>query len=209
MRSFETYLHINAYTANTIDSYVRVADKFLMWCSQHNYQPEQMSYRQCTEYFKMLKGRTTKMGKPLRDISVRNYVGIVNLYFDYLIFEDILNINPIEDFKYHADKDFNHELLTAAELSDLYACFPTLDIKLPCCPSVAIRDKVITGLCVFQGLNVNALKSLNVEHVNLNKRKIQIPGSNRSNPRILALKECQLAHISSYLAEHREVSKTR
>lgn len=203
--SFETYLQINAYTASTIECYLRTVDKFLNWCSQNRYEPEQMNYRQCTEYFKTLKTGTTKLGKPYRDVTIRNYIGIVKLYFDYLVFDEILNLNPIEDFNYFADKNFNHNLLIESELDNLYYCFPTLDIQPPRCPSVAIRDKIITGLCVFQGLNASALKSLNIDHVDLDKRKLRVPGSNRTNPRVLALKQCQLAHISSYLNEHRAI----
>ena len=41
--------------------------------------------------------------------------------------------------------------------------------------------------------------------MNLDKRKIRVPGNNRTNARVLPLKECQLAHLSSYLNEHRQV----
>jgi len=207
--SFETYLTINCYTANTIDTYLGSVGKFLIWCSQMDYDPEQMTYRQCTEYFNILKNKTTKSGKSYRGVTIRNYIGAIKLYFTYLVFEDIRNLNPIEDFDYLTDKDFNHDLLTKSELRNLYNCFPTLDIQHPSCPSVAIRDKVITGLCVFQGLNSSALKSLNVDHVDLDKRKIRIPGTNRTNPRVLALNECQLAHLSSYIRQHREVLQNK
>lgn len=206
---FQTYLQVHEYSTNTIDTYLRSVAKFLSWCSQKDYQPEQISYRQCTEYFNTLKAVTTKKGTSYRNVTIRNYIGAIKLYFTYLVFDDIRNLNPIEDFDYFADRDFNHNLLTESELRNLYICFPTLDIQHPSCPSVAIRDKVITGLCVFQGLNSSALKSLNVDHVDLDKRKLHVPGSNRTNPRVLVLKDCQLAHISSYLTEHRETLQNK
>ena len=207
--SFETYLHDNAYTANTIDTYIRTVEKFLHWCTQKGYEPEQMDYRQCTEYFNTLKTKTTKLGTSYRDVTIKNYVGAVKLYFVFLVVEGFRNLNPIEDFNYFADKDFNHDLLTESELRNLYNCFPTLDIQPPSCPSVAIRDKVITGLAVFQGLNASGLKSLNVDHVDLDKRKLRIPGTNRTNARVLTLEACQLAELSSYLNEHREVLQSK
>jgi len=206
---FHTYLQVHQYSTNTIDTYLRAVEKFLSWCKQKDYQPEQISYRQCTEYFNTLKAVTTKKGTSYRNVTIRNYIGAIKLYFTYLVFDDIRNLNPIEDFDYFADKDFNHNLLTESELRNLYICFPTLDIQHPSCPSVAIRDKVITGLCVFQGLNSSALKSLNLDHVDLDKRKIHIAGSNRTNPRVLALKDCQLAHLSSYISQHREVLQNK
>jgi integrase/recombinase XerD len=206
---FETYLQMHACTANTIDSYVREANKFLKWCTQKDYEPEQMNYRQCTEYFNTLKNKTIKLGKPYRGVTIRNYVGIVKLYFNFLVFEEIINLNPAEKFDYLTDKDFNHNLLNQSELTNLYYCFPTLDIQPPRCPWVAIRDKVITGLAVFQGLNASALKSLNVDHVDLDKRKLHVPGSNRTNARIMTLEDYQLAHLSSYLTEHREVLQSK
>lgn len=206
---FKTYLQIHEYSANTIDTYLRAVEKFLNWCIQKDYKSEQISYGQCTEYFNTLKAKTIKKGTSYRDVTIRNYIGAIKLYFTYLVFDDIRNLNPIEDFDYFADKDFNHHLLTESELRNLYNCFPTFDIQPPSCPSVAIRDKVITGLCVFQGLNSSALKSLNLDHVDLDKRKIRIPGSNRTNTRVLALNECQLTHLSSYISHHREVLQNK
>ena len=61
------------------------------------------------------------------------------------------------------------------------------------------RNKVMIGLLVFQGLTREEVEKLEIIHVKLNAGKIQIPGSKRSNARVLNLEALQMIDLQEYL----------
>ena len=143
MNDFPTYLKQHTYSDTTIDTYISIVDTFLKWCNKKSYDVECMTYKQCTNYFNALKRKKTKKQSKLTDTTIKSYTGAIKVYFDYLVNENVYTVSPIEDYNYVIDKGYEHELLTQKELELLYICFPTLDIKLPNCKHVAIRNKVI------------------------------------------------------------------
>ena len=209
MSDFETYLKRNAYSDSTIDTYQTVVDTFLNWCNQKGYDIENMTYRQCTDYFKTLQKRKTKKQTNLTDTTIKSYTGAIKVYFNYLVNEDVYTVSPIESYNYVIDKDYEHELLTEKELELLYICFPTLDIEFPNCRYVAIRNKVITGFMVFQGLDTTILKRLSLDHIDLNKQKLHIPGTRTSEPKTYKLKNEQMPVLRQYLQEDRIMLQTK
>lgn len=203
--SFEIYLRKNEYAESTIQGYLRVVDKFLKWCDQNGNDAEAITYVIWLDYQLIIKNRTTKYGVLLKDRSVEHEIGIIRLYFDYLVHEDCINLNPISDKFYKTDSDFHHQLLSEEELQELYLCFPTLDIKHPSCKSVAIRNKVIIGLVVFQALDTTTIKNLSVDNIDLNNNKISVSGTKRSNPRKLDLNSFQISVLRQYIEEDRTI----
>ncbi|QTE21229.1 site-specific integrase [Polaribacter cellanae] len=87
----------------------------------------------------------------------------------------------------------------------MYYSYQTERIEFPNSKSVAIRNKVITGLMVYQGLNVTALKSLKVEHIQLEKGTVYIPSTRKTNSRTLELKSAQILPFVLFLETYREI----
>lgn len=120
--------------------------------------------------------------------------------------------NPIEEVSVKGTvKRVLHNLLDADELEDLYYSYETDSFnkytnyksKL-----TAKRNKIITGLLVYQGLNTTNLKSLLLEHLELYKGKIYIPSTRRNNSRTMELKSWQLLDLLEYINEIRpEIAK--
>ncbi len=209
MNSFFTYLQKTGYTESSIKTNERAVGKFLSWCSQMSYDVEQMTYEKCTDYFSLLLTRKTKYDKLLKETTIKSYTGCIKLYFKYLVSEDIYTVSPIEKYNYTADKDFEHDTLTIKELELLYICFPTLDIKHPNCKSVAIRNKVVTGFMVFQGLDTKILNHLRVDNINLEKRKLRVPGTKKTEPKTYTLNPEQMSVLKQYLFEDRIVLQNK
>jgi integrase/recombinase XerD len=184
---------------------VKIENQFLKWCKQERYDVEQITYDQCMKYVEYLQNKRTKKGKSLADKSIKQEMGVIKLYFNYLVNDDIRYLNPLESYIYFIDgKTYEHDFLNLEELDELYTCFPTLDISPPKCKFVAIRDKVVIGLAVYQGLDAKSIKALKVEHVDLSNGKIYIPGTIGSNSRKLSLKSCQILILMNYLQIDRE-----
>jgi integrase/recombinase XerD len=89
-----------------------------------------------------------------------------------------------------------HDLLTADQLEEMYNGFKQRGIA-------GKRNKIMLGLLIYQGLNTNELEQLEPGHLKLKEGKTEVPGTRRSNRRILKLEAHQMLDLQEY------VSKTR
>jgi integrase/recombinase XerD len=201
MIDFSQYLQQLGYSDTTIISYQRKIDVFLLWVKQRNYEVETITYKAVENYIGTFKTKK----RNLKDRTIKLEIGILRLFFSYLMVKGYRPTNPLDELNYHAERDFEHQLLSKLELEELYFSFPTETIKYPSCPSVAIRNKVITGLAVYQGLSATDVKKLEIEHLNLSKATIYIPGTKRTNSRTLKLQGHQIFVLMMYIQTHREI----
>ena len=209
INDFTTYLYRDGLNDTSIESYLRVVNIFLSWCDKKGYDIENMTYKQCTTYFKELQNKKTKYHLKLKDTTIKSYVGAIKKYFVYLVHEDVYTVSPLENFDYAIDKDYTHDVLSAKELELLYICYPTLDIKFPSCKSVAIRNKVLTGLMVFQGIDTRILKHLTINHINLDKQMLLVPGTKKSEPKSFKLRPEQISVLRQYLSIDRPILQNK
>ena len=201
---YDTYLFEKGYTRSTIDSYLNAQSKFIQWCDNKGYDPCYIDYKTCLLYVKDIQ-RPSK-GKPLSKRSVSHQMGALKIYFNYLIDENYRGNNPIQNINIRGvRRGINHNLLEYVELEDLFYSYKTHNIEPPNCPHVAVRDKVVIGLMVYQGLDAKALMSLKMEHILLEKGKIYIPSTRKTNARELELKSPQMLSLAQYLQNDRAI----
>lgn len=198
--TYHEYLIQEDYAPTTITSYLRYQRLFSEWIEAKDYQIETVSYQECLEYVKKLhKGNRSQK-------SIKHEVGALKIYFNYHIQTGNLSTNSFENINIRGVKrKVHHNLLSEQELEDLYFSYSTDNIEFPRCPSVAFRNKVITGLMVYQGLEVTSLKILKVEHICSEKGTVRIPSTRKANGRILELKPQQMLPLMTYLLKHREI----
>lgn len=200
MMNFRQYLVMEDYAKTTINSYVRTTEKFTAWCDVKNYDPTNIDYKACLVYVKKLQqSSVTKK-------TIKRHVGALKVFFNYLIEENYRGDSPVENINIRGVKRIlNHNLLEFEEMEDLYHGYPTENITFPNCPSVAMRNKVITGFMVYQGMNATALKSLKYDHVNIDKGTVYIPSTRTTNSRTLELKSGQIIPLIRYMEKDREL----
>ncbi len=158
------------------------------------------SFKECLEYVKKLQ--QSNVSKK----TVKHQVGALKCYFKFLIEEMYRGDSPVESINIRGVKRIlNHNLLDFEELEDLYYSYQTENISFPNCPSVAMRNKVVTGFMIYQGMNATSLKSLLYDHVNIDKGTIYIPSTRTTNGRTLELKSWQLIPLIRYMEKDREV----
>ena len=204
MMTFKDYLQKEDCASSTIESYSRSITKCELWCKHHNHTYEDIDYKSCIAYLGYLQ--QPKHGKSLTKVTVRSELGAVKVFFNYRIDAGIRFDNPMENIIIRGiSRAVNHDLLEADELEDIYYSYETDNIIFPQCPSVAIRNKVMTGLIVYQGLNATSLKTLRYEHLNLSKGSIYIPSTRKTNSRTLELKPQQMLPLWRYLEKDREI----
>ena len=203
MKHYDQYLKEQDYSKGTIKTYLRAKEKFVLWCDSKGYEVETIDYKSCLEYAKKLQ--RTRNGKMPSKKTAKHQIGALKIYFNYLIDENYRGDNPMENMNIRGVKrTLNHNLLEFEELEDLFYSFPTRNIELPSSPHVAMRDKVITGMMVYQGLNATALKTLKMEHINLERGKIYVPSTRKTNSRELEIKSPQILSLAEYINVSRE-----
>jgi len=198
---FKDYLTEQGYSKTTITSYTKSIEPFLKWCKRNKETPELIDYKTFLKYIKYLqrKGKTSKR-------TQKHQIGITKIYFKYLLSENHRADNPIEDLNLKGVKrSFNHNLLDADELEDLYYSFETDNYQEDYHKYTNKRAKIIIGLLVYQGLNTTDLSHLKTEHLQLSKGKIYIPSTRRSNARTLELKPWQIMEFMAYINEARPI----
>ena len=201
---YRDYLRKQDYAHSTVESYIHAKSRFTGWCGLNGYQPETIDYKACLLYVKDLQ--KPRNGKRVTKRTVKFHVGSLKIFFNYLIDENHRSTNPFSNMNIRGIKrTVNHNLLSFEELEDLYFSYPIRNIKAPYHPSVAVRNKVITGLMVYQGLSTTSLKSLKLEHVHVENGTIYIPSTRKTNSRTLELKSCQVIPLLQYIEQDRQI----
>jgi len=203
---YQDYLEQNNYSKTTIEHYIKRIKEFTAWSKKYGIKANEIDYKTCLKYIKYLQRKRIQVQ------TINNHIVTLRNYFNYLIETDKRAENPIEEVSVKGTvKRVLHNLLDADELEDLYYSFETdtfnkytnFKTKL-----TAKRNKIITGLLVYQGLNTTNLKSLLLEHLELYKGKIYIPSTRRNNSRTMELKSWQVLDLLEYINEIRpEIAK--
>lgn len=198
MKPFKDYLEQQNYSPSTVNLHTKETQNFIKWCSRNSTTPIEIDYKKCLGYIKYLtrKGTTKK--------TINHRLRSVKIYFDYLMDEACRVDNPIAKTTIRGvQRTVNYNLLEPEELEDLYYSFEIDNYQEKYHRYTLKRTKVIIGLIVYQGLNTTDLGNLKIEHLQLNKGKIYVPGAKRSNARELELKPWQIMEFMEYLSEVR------
>lgn len=203
---YEDYLEQNNYSKTTIEHYLKRIKEFTAWSKKYGVKASEIDYKTCLKYIKYLQQKRIQVQ------TINNNIVTLKNYFNYLIAVGFRPENPIEEVSVKGTvKRVLHNLLDADELEDLYYSFETDTFKKYSnykSKLTAKRNKIITGLIVYQGLNTTNLKSLLLEHLELYKGKIYVPSTRRNNSRTMELKSWQVLDLLEYINEIRpEIAK--
>ncbi|MBP2834242.1 tyrosine-type recombinase/integrase [Aquimarina sp. U1-2] len=205
MKTFNQYLIDKGLKQSTITDIHYRLEKYKRWCKSRRYDPETIAYKALVKYIKYLKDRYQQ-----QPTTINNQLHRIKTYFDYLIEEDIRADNPLEDVKVKGKRvKLFANVLSNDELEDLYYSFETENIKDVYHRACAKRNKIITGLMVYQALNNTDLSNLKTEHLELYKGKIYIPNAGNNNSRTLELKPWQVIELLEYMNQVRPQMQKR
>lgn len=97
-----------------------------------------------------------------------------------------------------------HDLFTQKQLDHIYHNFP--ESRNPWTHENTLKTyHIILGLRIYQGLQEQELTKLETHHLQLDKGKIYIPSTKRTNKRILELKPFQILPLHEYLLTERKL----
>jgi site-specific recombinase XerD len=190
--SFNQYLKRLEQSSNSIASCERAVNLFLNWMNKQAIQPEQGSYADVLAYMKYCQ----KNGTTQR--TIQNYVNMIRHFYDHLIEQKQIEINPASGIKVQGVKRKSlYHIFKSEELHAIYNSYQDESLK-------GKRNKIMLSLIVYQGTKTEELNKLEVKDVKMKEGKIEIPGGLRSEGRILKLESHQVLEFYDYVNNTRK-----
>jgi site-specific recombinase XerD len=197
---YKNYLIAKGYSTDTTKGMLNTTNKFLMWINEQTIEIATINYNDITAFIKLnqsrgIKARTTQI-----------IVIHVKHYLNYLVEAGILSSNPALALKLKNTKRKTvYDILSLEELETIYKTYkselPSEDKAPPQTLNKLARkrNKIVLGLLIYQGIATEDIKNLEIKHLELREGKITIPGTKRSNERILKLESHQIFDLYDYV----------
>lgn len=191
VENFIDFLKGRQHNHSTLATSKRVILIFLKWVTKERMEPEQVTYQDMLGFMKSCnrKGVSQK--------TVQHYLNTVRHYYDFLIEEKEVEINPVTGIEVKGVKrKVLYHILEPHELHTLYNQYPD---KSP----QDKRNKVMLGLMVYQGIRTQELGKLTTDNIKLREGQIDILGSRKNNGRLLQLESHQVLDMYDFMLKTR------
>lgn len=190
LKDFEAWLN-KRYRMNTVRGIVNSTENFIDWCESENIESEKTTYNELLSFVSHCTANGNKKG------TVNQKMSVLKHFFNYLIEACLREDNPALELRI---KNQMHkvvcDIIKYEELENLYKSYPAKGIT-------GKRNKSVIGLMVYQGVNTCELQALEIKDLKLEEGKIYVPGTGRSNDRILKLEAHQIVQLQNYLLQVR------
>lgn len=195
MKEFKEWLINKGFGMNTVGNYNRFIEKKLKpWLHENSLSIENFEHEHLMGYIRYRKAHDIKPKTINAELKKISY---------FLDFKELSNVAEPIRVK-GVQRRIPHDLFTEKELDNIYEKFPesrnswTHDNTLK-------TYHLILGLKIYQGLQEQELAKLEISHLQLNKGKIYVPSTRRTNKRILDLKPFQILPLHEYLLTERKL----
>ena len=189
---FAAFLWGDGKSLTTISGYENVVREWLGWLVDQSIDKKTASTNDLLSYVEYLK--KDRKNKPR---TINGKLLAIRWYYRYLQSKDNDIVNIALDMQVKGViRKMPHDQLEWEELEQLYAAYPLAGIT-------GKRNKVITGLLVYQGLTNGEIRSIKLEDIDLEKASIYIGSRRKSNSRILKLEASQLIPLQNYILQVR------
>jgi site-specific recombinase XerD len=185
MNNFQIYLQNKNFSLGTINTYCYLANKYLTYEETEDLEDSEVNYKTILKYITYLKRRNTDKSVNLNLIAIRHYFNFKNLPY-----------NPVNIRISRKPTVISTNTYTVEQLHEIYDDFPSDTIT-------NIRDKVLVGLFVFQGIQLHEVKFFKVSDIDLNKMTLTIQRTNKNNLRVLNLDIKQVLLLNEYINQTR------
>jgi len=187
MNPFETYLAQKGFAKPTVYQHSRYVSRFLQWLETQQINPSDCTCNDLLSWTDHLKGQKDSIRLiNCKLLSVRHY-------FSFFQLKNKEVNNPAAGLRLKNQRKRILCGITGYEkLEQFYQSYQITDDR-------TLRNKVILSLLIYQGVTTDELHRLKTGHVNLKEGRIRIPGSKRSNGRILHLQAFQVLDMQQYL----------
>ena len=185
---FKEYLQGKRLSNNTVTAYSERVKSFTRWQEKEELQLSDLNYNDMLRYIANLRQ------KSYSNQYINQLLCVVRFYLDYKLIKGEILTNPAQNLIVKGViRKIPSNLLEAKELDKLYKSYK---------PGIKV-NKIILGLLIYQAITKSELHKLEPGHLKLEKAQIYIPGSRKSNSRILDLKGFQILELHNYINKTR------
>ena len=155
------------YSPNTIDSYKRDIDKFLIYMNEEDYTLQSIDLTLIRNFLaRETIGRISKRSNARRIVALRQF-------FDYLVKEKVVSNNPFNIVSTPKIDKKLPEVLFNEDLNKL------LSLNAERKDFLMERDQAILELLFASGIRVSELTELTLQNINIKERTMRIFGKGR------------------------------
>ena len=191
IENFIDYLKNRQHSHSTLATSKRVIQIFLKWVTKERLEAEQVTYQDMLGFMKSCKT------KGITQRTVQHYLNTVRHYYDFLIEEKKITINPVSGIEVKGVKrKVLYHILEPHELHILYNQYPDKTL-------VDKRNRIMLGLMVYQGIRTQELGKLTADNIKLREGQIDILGSRKNNDRLLQLESHQVLDMYDFILKTR------
>ena len=193
-QDFKEWLIKKGFGTGTANDYNKfIEKKFLLYLQERSFPIENLEHEHIMQYIRYRKAHCVKAKTINSEIKKISY---------FLDFKELSNVaGPIR--VKGVQRRIPHDLFTEKELDNMYEKFP--ESRNPWTHEDTLkRYHLILGLKIYQGLQEQELSKLETSHLRLDKGKVYVPSTKRTNKRILDLKPFQVLPLHEYLLTERK-----
>ena len=197
IKNFTNYLKIERnLSKNTISSYLFDLQKLNIFLEENNFSSNPSYIKEST-----LKKFVYKISKEIKPSSQARIISGIKRFFDFLILENILNENPLENIE---TPKIGSKLPTTLTVKEIDKLIDSIDIK----SKNKIRNKAIIEILYSCGLRVSELITLKVSDLYFNESIIKVTGKGNKE-RFVPISKGAINYIEKYLNEIRIFQKIK
>lgn len=197
IKNFKNYLKIERnLSKNTITSYLFDLQKLNIFLEENNFSSNPSYIKEST-----LKKFVYKISKEIKPSSQARIISGIKRFFDFLILENILNENPLENIE---TPKIGSKLPTTLTVKEIDKLIDSIDIK----SKNKIRNKAIIEILYSCGLRVSELITLKVSDLYFNESIIKVTGKGNKE-RFVPISKGAIKYIEKYLNEIRIFQKIK
>ncbi|HKK63089.1 MAG TPA: tyrosine-type recombinase/integrase [Bacteroidales bacterium] len=194
MENYREWLINKGFGSNTAADYNKfIEKKFKLYLHTLLLSIEEFEHEQLMQYIRHRKAEG--VGAKTINLELKK----ISYYLD---FKGLPNVAEPIRLK-GVQRRIPHDLFTEKQLDNIYQKFP--ESKNHWTHENTLKTyHLILGLRIYQGLQEQELAKLEINHLQLDKGKIYVPATKRTNKRILDLKPFQILPLHEYLLTERK-----
>jgi integrase/recombinase XerD len=197
MRTYYSYLKNRGFAEATISLHERNISQFFLWLNANSIGIKQLKYSELVRFID--KTLNSQIELNIKRSRINRVLTSISYYFDFLSEKSISILNPAKYIRIRSQKKrLAHDILDYDDLMTLYKKGNPLQPR-------NIRNQVILGFLVCQGMTVRELQNLRISDINLREGYVLVRGDNPkalrkgTTTRELPLEAFQMIDLMEYM----------
>jgi integrase/recombinase XerD len=193
MMNYKEWLLNKGFGKNTANDYsLFIEKKFKLYLHESSFSIEDLEHETLMQYIRHRKSQG--IGAKTINLELKK----ISYYLDFKGLPNVAEPIRVKGVQ----RRIPHDLFTEKQLDNIYQKFP--ESKNHWTHGNTLKTyHLILGLRIYQGLQEQELAKLEISHLQLDKGKIYVPSTKRTNKRTLDLKPFQILPLHEYLLTER------